>query len=47
MVALSGVTGLLSEQYDPRFGVALGNVPQAYSHVGVINAALALNEAMG
>ncbi|HEU0035545.1 MAG TPA: glycoside hydrolase family 15 protein [Kofleriaceae bacterium] len=34
--------GLLGEEIDPATGDALGNFPQAYSHVGVINAALAL-----
>jgi len=42
---LSGRTGLLPEQYDPVQGVSLGNHPQAYSHLGVINAALALGKA--
>ncbi|GAB4515985.1 MAG: trehalose-phosphatase [Phycisphaerales bacterium] len=41
--ALAGPTGLLSEEYDPRSGRALGNVPQAYSHLGLIEAALALS----
>lgn len=39
---LMGPTGLLSEEYDPEDGVALGNIPQAYSHLGLINAALCL-----
>jgi GH15 family glucan-1,4-alpha-glucosidase len=34
--------GLLAEEIDPRTGEALGNVPQAYSHVGLINAVLSL-----
>ncbi|MDX2114423.1 MAG: trehalose-phosphatase [Planctomycetota bacterium] len=40
--ALAGPTGLLAEQYDPQLGVALGNYPQAYSHLGLINAAVRL-----
>jgi hypothetical protein len=38
----SGSTGLLSEQWDQERGCGLGNHPQAYSHAGVIQAALAL-----
>jgi GH15 family glucan-1,4-alpha-glucosidase len=34
--------GLYAEEVDPRTGDALGNFPQAFSHIGVINAALAL-----
>jgi GH15 family glucan-1,4-alpha-glucosidase len=37
--------GLLAEQVDPASGEPLGNVPQAISHVGLINAAQALTEA--
>lgn len=39
--------GLLAEQIDPRTGAFLGNFPQAYSHVGVVNSALYLAEAEG
>ena len=39
---LAGATGLMSEEYDPVGKKALGNVPQAYSHLGLINAALRL-----
>ena len=42
LLELLGPTGLLSEQYDPQQRVALGNHPQAYSHLGLIDAALAL-----
>jgi len=45
LVALAGPTGLISEEYDPRTRRALGNHPQAYSHLGVIDAALALDRA--
>jgi GH15 family glucan-1,4-alpha-glucosidase len=41
-IALAGPTGLMSEEYDPRGKQALGNFPQAYSHIGLINAALRL-----
>jgi GH15 family glucan-1,4-alpha-glucosidase len=34
--------GLLSEQYDVKSGL-VGNFPQAFSHVGVVNAALSLD----
>src|SRR5262249_37656038 len=34
--------GLLSEEYDPRDRRMLGNFPQAFSHVGLINTALNL-----
>jgi len=39
---LAGPTGLLSEQYGPRSGRSLGNHPQAYSHLAVIENALRL-----
>jgi GH15 family glucan-1,4-alpha-glucosidase len=37
--------GLLAEEVDPATGDALGNVPQAISHVGLVNAAQALTDA--
>lgn len=40
---LAGPTGLIAEQCDPRRGLALGNIPQAYSHLGLINAAMRLS----
>jgi trehalose 6-phosphate phosphatase len=46
-VALAGPTGLLSEQFDPVGEVMLGNHPQAYSHLGLIDAALALDATFG
>ena len=37
--------GLLAEEIDPHSGELLGNFPQAFSHVGVISAALAIDAA--
>ncbi len=42
ILAQAGPTGLLAEQWDPAHALALGNFPQTYSHLGLINAALAL-----
>ena len=36
-VSLAGPTGLMCEEVDPTTGTGLGNHPQAYSHVGLIN----------
>jgi trehalose 6-phosphate phosphatase len=41
----AGPTGLLAEEFDPVSGIALGNHPQAYSHLGLINAVLAVESA--
>jgi trehalose-phosphatase len=43
MIACAGPTGLLPEQYDPLTERGLGNHPQAYSHLGLINCALLLD----
>ncbi|MEZ0230896.1 MAG: glycoside hydrolase family 15 protein [Planctomycetota bacterium] len=37
--------GLFAEEIDPATGAAVGNFPQAFTHVGVINAALSLRRA--
>ena len=39
--------GLLAEELDPLTGRMLGNFPQAYSHVGLINCALNLSRQTG
>ncbi|MDQ2754808.1 MAG: glycoside hydrolase family 15 protein, partial [Actinomycetota bacterium] len=39
LVALVNDVGLLSEEYDPHNQRLLGNFPQAFSHVGLINSA--------
>ena len=40
LLSLCNDVGLLAEQYEPRAGRMLGNFPQAFSHIGIINAAL-------
>jgi trehalose-phosphatase len=40
--SLVGKTGLMSEEFDPENNRALGNIPQAYSHVGLIRNTLTL-----
>ena len=37
--------GLLSEEVDVHTGELLGNFPQAFSHIGLVNAAWAIAEA--
>ena len=47
LLDLRNDVGMLSEEYDPRTGRQLGNTPQAFSHVGLINSARTLTEALG
>ncbi|EFV11797.1 trehalose-phosphatase [Segniliparus rugosus] len=43
LVRSAGPTGLLSEEYDPVAERALGNHPQAYSHIGLLRCAQLLS----
>ncbi|HEX4930110.1 MAG TPA: glycoside hydrolase family 15 protein [Gaiellaceae bacterium] len=46
LLALRNSLGLLSEEYDPKLERLVGNFPQAFSHIGLINTALALDKAL-
>jgi GH15 family glucan-1,4-alpha-glucosidase len=43
LVALSNDVGLLSEEYDPVAKRLVGNFPQAFSHISLVNSAVSLN----
>jgi GH15 family glucan-1,4-alpha-glucosidase len=47
LLARCNDVGLLAEELDPASGRMLGNFPQAYSHVGLINCALNLSHFAG
>jgi GH15 family glucan-1,4-alpha-glucosidase len=47
LLAIRNDVGLLSEEYDPRKKRMLGNFPQAFSHVALINTALSLEQGEG
>jgi GH15 family glucan-1,4-alpha-glucosidase len=46
-IAFVNDVGLLAEEVDPGTGELLGNFPQAFSHIGLVNAAWAISEAEG
>jgi GH15 family glucan-1,4-alpha-glucosidase len=47
LLEYSNDLGLMSEEVDPDSGALLGNFPQAFSHIGLINAALTLAACSG
>jgi GH15 family glucan-1,4-alpha-glucosidase len=47
LVALRNDVGLLAEEYDPHLGRQLGNFPQAFSHVALVNTAFNLTRSQG
>jgi GH15 family glucan-1,4-alpha-glucosidase len=47
LLALRNDVGLLAEEYDPRARRQVGNFPQAFSHIGLINTAHNLTRAYG
>jgi GH15 family glucan-1,4-alpha-glucosidase len=47
LLARCNDVGLMAEEFDPQSGRMLGNFPQAYCHVGIINCALNLSRQKG
>jgi alpha,alpha-trehalase len=44
-IAFANDVGLLAEEVDEETGELLGNFPQAFSHIGLINTAWAISQA--
>jgi GH15 family glucan-1,4-alpha-glucosidase len=47
LLGLANDVGLLAEEYDPRAKRQLGNFPQAFSHVALVNTAFNLTRSQG
>ena len=45
LLALRNDLGLISEEYDPDRGRLLGNFPQAFTHIGIVETAFTLSGA--
>ncbi len=45
LLSFGNDVGLFAEELDGRTGEALGNFPQAFTHVGLVNVALAIQQA--
>ena len=47
LLAVRNALGLLSEEYDPVAKRLVGNFPQAFSHIGLVNTAYNLSQYQG
>jgi GH15 family glucan-1,4-alpha-glucosidase len=47
LLSLRNDLGLLAEEYDPALGRQVGNFPQAFSHVSLINTAKNVSDNKG
>ncbi|MGA9584292.1 MAG: glycoside hydrolase family 15 protein [Terracidiphilus sp.] len=47
LLSLTNDLGLLSEEYDPHLKRLVGNFPQAFSHIALVNAAFDLEDGVG
>jgi GH15 family glucan-1,4-alpha-glucosidase len=47
LLSLTNDMGLLSEEYDPHEKRMVGNFPQAFSHIALVNAAYDLEDGVG
>jgi GH15 family glucan-1,4-alpha-glucosidase len=44
LLGLTNDLGLLAEEYDPRYGRQVGNFPQAFTHLALVNTAFRLRD---
>jgi GH15 family glucan-1,4-alpha-glucosidase len=47
LLAIRNDVGLLAEEYDPKLKRQLGNFPQAFTHVALVNTAMNLSDGTG